>query len=296
MAIGVVLVLAAVGIPTLTTDAEPTAATEATTTAAPSTIATPTTTTAATTTLPATTTSTTTPPVVLTVGHWFYVSVFQTRDDDGELSGFEIDLVDELMKRIGTEAKWVETDLTALYDGTAVGTYDLAVGGLAVLNARLKDVRYSTPYFLPQYGLIVDAESDSTITAFDALSASDTVAVLRSTRAIAWAETNLAPIGVQVVQFESPGEARDALRSGEADALISTALYPLVAAGRLESLRLVDTTASGSVFAFAVDPAQPELLARVDAALAAAIDDGTYQEIYDRWFDDGAGSVAGPET
>lgn len=290
--LGAVLVLAAIGISNLSTESEQTAATVATTSsAAPSTSGAPTTTARV-----ATTTSTTTPPIVLTVAHWFYSPVFQARDDDGELSGFEIDLVDELMERIGAEVNWVETDLTTLYDGTAAGTYDLAVGGLAVLDVRLNDIRYSTPYFVPQYGLLVESVSGSNVTSFADLSTDDVVAVLRSTRAAEWAEANLAPIGVQVVDVESSGEARDALRSGAVDALISSALYPLAAAGRLEPLRLVDAAATGNVVAFAVDAAQPELLTRVDAALAAAIEDGTYQEIYDRWFAHRAGSVASPQS
>ena len=118
------------------------------------------------------------------------------------------------------------------------------------------------------------------------------VAVQRGTSVVEWAESTLTPRGVEVIEFESPSDIRDALSSGAVDAQVSSALYSLAAAGGLSPRELADATPTGQVVAFAIDPKQPNLRAEVDQHLAAMIQDGTYQQIYDRWFQDTSASVA----
>ncbi len=239
-----------------------------------------------------TTTTTTVAPIVLSIGYSIYVPVFQERDDAGNLTGFEVDLVDELTERMGVQAEWIETDLAELYFGTDIGEFDLLVGGLVVLDFTLESIRFTDPYFVRQHGLMVDPDVDTHVTSFDALSSGDAVAVDEATRSAEWAEADLAPSGVEVIAFRSAREVSDALRSGEVDAYVSSAVYPSVAAGRIPTRELVDATPTGQVVAIGVDTDQPDLRAVLNTHLAAMIEDGTYQQIYDRWFQDRSASVA----
>jgi ABC-type amino acid transport substrate-binding protein len=58
-----------------------------------------------------------------------------------------------------------------------------------------------------------------------------------------------------------------------------------------EGLAVVAVIDTDEDYGFGVDPARTELLEEMDRVLQEMIDDGTYQEIYDRWFDAPAGSV-----
>ncbi|MEA3501457.1 MAG: transporter substrate-binding domain-containing protein [Actinomycetota bacterium] len=307
--IGIALILAAVAVSSLSKDSKPNPQESAmttvpmiATTTIPATTTPPATAparTAPTTNAPSTTVTTTTastptaaPPTSLTVGHSVGRVPFQSRDREGNLIGFEVDLINELVARLGTEATWVETDSPELRDGTEAGRYDVAVAGMVVTDYLLERMLFTTPYFIEQYGLIVDPLTGPTITSFASLTAADTIGVTDGTHADLWAGTNLAPLGVEILRFEN-GEAEiDALCSGEVDGLVSSVMYRYISSGRLEQFDFVDAAPSGGIVAFGVDPAKPEVLAWLDATLAAMIDDGTYQQIYDRWFDDGSASVA----
>ncbi|MEA3501455.1 MAG: ABC transporter substrate-binding protein [Actinomycetota bacterium] len=236
-------------------------------------------------------TSTTEPPIIVTVGHWPASAVFQDRDDSGNLTGFEIELVDELMQRMGTEAAWIETDLTDLVDGTKTGRYDIAVAGLTITETREKAIRFTRPYFIRHHGLIVDPRVGKADLSFRNLTAANTVGVIRSSLSAAWAEASLGPLGVTVSEFDGPSAAFEALRSGSVDAVISAALFPSGASGRLSPLEVVDSVPTGEVVAIGVDPGQPGLRNTLDEHLTAMINDGTYQQIYDRWFDVASASV-----
>jgi ABC-type amino acid transport substrate-binding protein len=297
-AVGVAAVVAVIAFIALSGSSsnDANASQSATSTIATSTSAASTTTT--TTTKPPTTTTTqaptttTDPPVVLRIAHTIYVAVFQERNADGTLTGFEVDLVDELTDRMSVEAEWIETDLAELYYGTDIGEFDLAIGGLVVLDVTLASLRFSDPYFNRQHGLMVDPLVASHVTSFAGLISGDAVAVDRSTRSAEWAEADLAPRGVKVVEFGGASDVSDALSSGEVDAYVSSAAYPGAAAGRYSNRELIDATPTGQVVAFGVDPEQPDLRLALNAHLAAMIDDGTYQLIYNRWFQDTSASVA----
>ena len=61
--------------------------------------------------------------------------------------------------------------------------------------------------------------------------------------------------------------------------------------GNRQGLEIVAVIDTGEDYGFGVDPNRPALLDAIKAAFADMLEDGTYQEIYDRWFDAPAGSV-----
>jgi polar amino acid transport system substrate-binding protein len=282
---------------TAPTTAASTAATDSAsaTTTAPATTEVATTTITATT-LPPTTAPPTTPvpaaPAEITVGHKVGLPPFQSRDSSGSVIGFEVDLVEELADRLGSEATWVEASYTELLDGTAAGAYDIAVGGLIVADHLADQMLFTKSFFDEQYGLIVAAAADAGLTSFADLTAADRIGVTAGTTAELWAEANLGSSGVQIVRIDDPGATNDALDSGDVDGLVSAVMYRYISSGRLELYTFVDVAPTGNVYAFGVDPAQPELQSLLDATFDALVADGTYQMIYDRWFADSAASVA----
>lgn len=58
------------------------------------------------------------------------------------------------------------------------------------------------------------------------------------------------------------------------------------------TVEIVEVVDPEQMLFFLIDPSNTELQAAVNGALQSMIDDGTYREIYDRWFDDPYGSVA----
>jgi len=265
------------------------------TTAAPTTTpptTTPPTTTAETSTTTVESTTTGAPLFTLTVGHWVAFPPFQQRDDDGVLTGFDVDILNAIAGRIGASVTWLETENAEMLEGTSSGRYDVAAGRITIGSYR--DLDFTLPYFNPHYALIVDSGVANALGSFADLGEGDTIGVSRGSQADEWATARFASLGVEIVAFDGSSAAFNAHRSGEVQGVVSALFFPSVAAGLYRSLVVVDSIPTGEAFGFGVDPTNDELRAALDEALTAIIDDGTYTSTYDRWFNVASGSVAPP--
>jgi ABC-type amino acid transport substrate-binding protein len=87
----------------------------------------------------------------------------------------------------------------------------------------------------------------------------------------------------QVRTFADIGKAFDALAGGEVDAVINDFPSSQDALKTRRELKIVATIPTGEVYGFALPKGSP-LLATVNGALATIKQDGTYAEIYSKWF------------
>jgi len=235
-------------------------------------------------------TTTGAPLLTLTIGHWVAFPPFQQRDDDGQLTGFDFDILNAIADRAGAAVTWVETENAEMLDGTSKGRYDVAAGRITIGSYR--DLDFTLPYFNPHYALIVDPGVAGGIESFADLGEGDTIGVSQGSKADEWATTNFENLGVGIVAFDGASAAFNAHRSGEVQGVVSALFFPSVAAGLYPPFVIVDSIPTADTFGFGVDPTKNELRAALDKALTAIIDDGTYKRIYDRWFSVASGSVA----
>jgi ABC-type amino acid transport substrate-binding protein len=210
----------------------------------------------------------------------------------GGSDGFEIDLLEEVTDRLDLGLVKLATGPVFSFDRFQDGLgsdFDLVAAALTVSEEREAQVAFSTPTFRNRFAMAVDVSRNPDLRSLADLGAGHRIYAGPSDPPIAvysWVSSRVSPD----VQFAQG--SLQALQSGLIDAYIidepvlarDIADYPTV-----EVVELIDP---GHMNAFAIDPGNPELLAAVNGALQSMIDDGTYQEIYDRWFDDPFGSVA----
>ena len=93
-------------------------------------------------------------------GHFVYglevgYKPFEFRDENNEIVGYDIDVANEIGKRLGVEARpqgtnWA-TVIQTLYDGG----FDLILGGMTATEKRYQRVNFSIPYMDASSGLLV---------------------------------------------------------------------------------------------------------------------------------------------
>jgi phosphate/phosphite/phosphonate ABC transporter binding protein len=257
---------------------------ETTTTAAP------TTTTAATTTTEATGLQTITEGV-LTVGSDIPWPPFEDYDDAGNVVGFDASLVEEMASRLGLEVEWIDTDFDTIFTQLATGRFDVVASGTTITPERAQQVNFTVPYYRAQQALTVNVDLTPNIRSWEDLGDGDSVAVQTGTTGLDWALENLAPLGVAVREFPQAPDTYNALEGGQVTAVVFDEPNAVEEAANRASLEVVAVIDTDEEFGFGVDPANPDLLAAMNAAFAEMLNDGTYQAIYDEWFDAPAGSV-----
>ena len=201
---------------------------------------------------------------------------------DGEVVGFDVDIVDEIAADIGVEQEIVNISFEAIQSGEALNTNqcDLAAAGMTITETREQNLDFSEPYFDATQALITEAGSG--IDSLDDLSG-QSLGVQTGTTGQLYAEEN-APEDVELVVFEDLALLLEAVRSGQVPAAINdnTVLIDYVADNpELEVTAEFDT---GEQYGIGVRTGNEALLEQVNETLDRIREDGTYDEIYQEWF------------
>ena len=206
----------------------------------------------------------------------------------GDEVGFDVDLTEEIAKRLGLTVQWVKTDFETIFTGVAAGQFDMvaaAVTATGDLGAERDEVvDFSDYYFNSRQSLTVNAEKTPDITSTDDLGEGDTVAVQKGTTGAAYAKENLEPNGVQIKTFTSAPDAFRDLEAGNVQGVINDEQATVGIIEDLPSLKLVEAIDTNEKYAFAFSPDNPGLREAVDVVLGQIIDDGTYETIFKQWF------------
>ncbi|TCJ19813.1 basic amino acid ABC transporter substrate-binding protein [Rubrobacter taiwanensis] len=202
--------------------------------------------------------------------------------EGGEPVGFDIDLINEIAERAGFEPDIQNVTFDGIIPGLQSGTYDMAISAMTITEEREQQVDFSDPYFNADQSLLVRAGSD--IESVDDLADANVGVQLGTTGAMLATEFQSEGRIGELTTFDTIEDAFLALENGQVDAVIND--FP-VSADRVETsgadLEIVETFPTGEQYGIAFPP-DSELREPVNQALAEIKEDGTYAEIYEKWF------------
>lgn len=72
---------------------------------------------------------------------------FNYYDDKNELVGFDVDITNELAKRMGVKANFVATPWDSIIAGLLSKKYDIILSSMAITDARKQKVDFTDPYY-----------------------------------------------------------------------------------------------------------------------------------------------------
>src|SRR5687767_1484402 len=136
------------------------------------------------------------------------------REPDYE--GFDVDIVDEVAKRIDLEAKFVKTPFDPIFRNLAQGRFDMVASAVTITPERQRTVDFSEPYFPANQSLMVKRGSD--IKTVDDLGGKTVGAQLGTTGAdYAKDETDAETVRT----YDLIDDAFKALQAGQVEAVIN---------------------------------------------------------------------------
>lgn len=209
------------------------------------------------------------------------------RDDKGEIVGFDIDLAKEAAKRIGVNIDFQPIDWSMKETELNAGNIDFIWNGYTVTNERREKVAFSKPY-LENSQIIVTMANSPVKTKADL--AGKVVCIQAESSAID--AVNKEPDFVKalkdgtLVEYSTNNEAFNDLESGRSDALVVDevlARYYMKQKGQ-DKYKVLDEDFGDEEYAVGLRKDDTELLKKLDAALDGMKTDGTYDEIYSKWF------------
>ncbi|HYO86276.1 MAG TPA: transporter substrate-binding domain-containing protein [Dermatophilaceae bacterium] len=243
-------------------------------------------------------------PGQLTVCTHLSYKPFQFKQD-GKVVGFDVDLMDLVAKDLGVTQEIVDIEFRQIYDGTAFSTKkcDLGAAGITVTPKRKETVLFSDPYFDASQALLV--KKGSGITSLSGLRGKKLGAQTETT-GLEYAQKNKAANGYEIVIFDDLPLGVNAVKAGRVEAAINDNGVLFDFAKNNPDTQVVEEFNTGENYGIAGrlnDANATALMAKVNAVIAKIKTDGTYTQIYKKWFGvepaaakAAAGSASSPAT
>lgn len=201
-------------------------------------------------------------------------------DSDSELGydGFDIELAAAIAEDLGLEPTVATPGWDAITGGLAFedGQCDIAAASITITPERAENIDYTDPYFNSEQALLV--KKDSGITTWEEL---ESVGVQTGVTGEIYAQENWE--GVEIVSFDDAAGPYLALDAGEVDGVIFDLVSQQDVADNDDTVVVVETYSTDEEYGLATKDT-PNLLAAINETLAKFQEDGTYDEIYGKWF------------
>jgi polar amino acid transport system substrate-binding protein len=222
---------------------------------------------------------------VLTVGSCLDYAPFEFFEKGAEEpTGFDVEIVNAIAAELDLEVKWVKANFDTIFTALQGGQFDMVAAATTITPEREQIVAFSEPYFNARQGLTV--QSGGEITGQDDLGEGHVVGVQKGTTGEGWAKDNLVPNGVELKTFEAAPDAFADLEAGNVDAVVNDEGSSIAEVDARSGLEVIETIDTDENYGLALPQDNPELKEAVDQALATVIEDGTYEEIFLKYFPD----------
>lgn len=212
------------------------------------------------------------------------------RTPEGELTGFDIDLGNALCAEIGIDCEWVVQGWDGIIPGLLARKYDAIMSSMTINEQRREQVLFSEPYFTPPSAWFAPSSSELA-DATKATLADLTIGVQRGTLQDNYVTDRYGDIA----NINRYSTADDMVLDMEAQRLDIVFLdYPVGQSTLLKSdnrdYKVVDEMITepkeyfGDGFGIAFRQRDEALAEQFNEALSTLQENGTYEEIYTRYF------------
>lgn len=208
---------------------------------------------------------------------------FEYIDEDGTTVGFDVDLSNAIAEKMGLTCEWLpnqafDTLVPTIKQG---GKADISIAGMTISDERLEQVDFSDPYLNSNQGIVAAAGSDLNSESLNAEGMQ--VACQTGTTGDEWISENLP--NATKVPLADVTAALMGISTGLYNAMvIDLPVAQNMIAESFSDLEVVEEIPTGEQYGIAVSKDNPGLLAAINDALAAIEEDGTMDEIKQKWF------------
>ncbi len=208
---------------------------------------------------------------------------FESYDDNGNVIGIEIDILNLICDELGYELDLQTMNFDAVLAGVSTDKYTVGASGISVTPEREENMLFTDPYCLAAQAIVVI--EGSPIKSKADLEGKK-VSVQLGTTAQDYCTSN----GYEVDAYEANADAQTALVTGKVDAWV---IDDLTAAEMVEvfnaensatKLIVLDEAMTTEPYAFALAKGNEALVEELNTALNKLVEDGKVEELFDKYY------------
>ena len=200
---------------------------------------------------------------------------------EGQYTGFDIDLMDEICRRIQAQCHYKPLSFTNVLSQVTSGEIDLGIGDITIIPIREKNYLFSLPY-LPSSAQYVTQTSEN-ISTIDEIRGK----TIGARHAYVFEDVVTKQFGNQVTlkNYNNLSDLLNALGSDQVDTIIMEAPSARSIAANLTNLRLLgNAIPHGGGYGIVAAKDKEHLIQEINQALLDIESDGTYKTLYNTYF------------
>lgn len=205
---------------------------------------------------------------------------FTYHDSTGKLTGFDVEIAEEVASRLGVEAEFLETQWDAMFAGLDSKRFDMIANQVGIREDRLEKYDFSKPYISSVAVLVSHADNEQ-VKSFEDIEG------LQSAQSLTSNYADIASsYGAELVSVDGFNQAIELLNSKRVDVTINDNLSVLDFLKQKPdaAIQIVDKADDAAQSGLMFRQENETLVTAVNDALAEMIEDGTYDEISEKWF------------
>ncbi|GAA0345215.1 amino acid ABC transporter substrate-binding protein [Bacillus carboniphilus] len=205
---------------------------------------------------------------------------FTFHDESGKLTGFDVEVAEEIANRLGVEAEFMETQWDAMFAGLDSERFDMIANQVGIREDRLEKYDFSDHYITSAAVLIAHQDNDD-VKSFEDIEGLKSAHTLTSNYADIAREYKAEVVGV-----DGFNQAVDLITSKRVDVTINDKIAVLDFKKQRPDapIKVVDESDNAAQSGFMFRKGSGALVEEVNKALQEMIEDGTYQQISEKWF------------
>ncbi len=205
---------------------------------------------------------------------------FTYHDESGKLTGFDVEIAEEIASRLGVKAKFMETQWDAMFAGLDSKRFDMIANQVGINEERMEKYDFSEPY-ISSVAVLVTQKGNTDVKTFEDIDGLKSAQSLTSNYAEI-AKSN----GAELVGVDGFNQAIELLNSKRVDVTINDNLSVLDFLKQKPdaNIQIVDEAGDAAQSGLMFNKGNETLVEAVNEALNEMIEDGTYDKISDKWF------------
>lgn len=203
-----------------------------------------------------------------------------TFSENNQIVGFDIDIVKEIAHRLGKNIQINDMSFTALIPEMQMGKIHVIAAGMSPTEERARQVFFTEPHHAGD-PLVLISKKEKPINSLAQLKGKTVVVNEGFT-----ADTYISQIeGLDIIRLANVADAFLTLSSNRADAFVSakTAVQPFFEQYGKDAFHIVTLPNTEEKTALAVSKQYPELYERIQQILQEMKEDGTLENLKQKW-------------
>ncbi|MFC4544953.1 basic amino acid ABC transporter substrate-binding protein [Paenactinomyces guangxiensis] len=209
---------------------------------------------------------------------------FEKQEGNGEITGFDVDILNAIAKAGGFTVQLQHTGWDPLFEGINSGNIDAGISAITITEDRKKKYDFSDPYFDAKQLILVPASSN--IKSLQELKGKK-IGVQSATTGETVVQEAFGKTYPNLKGYDDTPAAIEDLKLGRLDAVVADNGVVMEYVKKLgkDKFKIVeDPSFKPEQYGMIVKKGNAELLEKINAGLKKIREDGTYDNIYQKYF------------